>query len=166
MNRAPPLSLPPLVEGSSLATLTLTCDQIVWHTPDDAFGPHPLDFGFACVRVVWFGEDGCGTLFKPSLEGTPRDTSQDFPDSNNTVAYPVKCSIKHLAMYLKDMGNAVFDVFHFEISPSVMDLMLISEIFECEGSKQRATDDKQKLHVTDTETHRHGNETFRFLFDL
>jgi hypothetical protein len=125
------LSLPPNVEGIVQAKLIVTIDHIAWHTPDDSYAPftashdseivshnmdnlcryepNPLEFGICCVRVVWYGEEGRGTLFRPATGGA----MVDIP--NNTVAFPVRCGYKHLGMYLNDMGNLVLDVFHFEV---------------------------------------------------
>jgi len=132
-NFVPP-TLPPKVSGAIKGEVVVAVDSALWNANSAAArATKPLPS--PCIRLLWWGEAGRGTLFRPhpcaddhefairsanSAAATMGTTAvavrQDIEplagDAGfNRVAFPVCCSRPHFLAYLQDMKTISFDVF-------------------------------------------------------
>jgi hypothetical protein len=85
------VDLPPKVDGSLKSYLKVSITQINWLSrQSDSTGPNGL-----AVRVLWWGEDGTGSLFRPKLKGL-KSNQQTY---QTTAKYKVKSGAKQLSAY-------------------------------------------------------------------
>ncbi|CAH1777586.1 unnamed protein product [Owenia fusiformis] len=96
--------LPPQVEGQLRCYLKLSVKELTWNiqtAPEDTY-----------VRVLWWGEDGDGSYFRP-LCGKRVEKSQCV----TTARYAVRSGPKQFATYLTDMGSLLLEVLDGAKSP-------------------------------------------------
>ncbi|XP_048388551.2 C2 domain-containing protein 3 isoform X2 [Stegostoma tigrinum] len=93
----PSTSLPPLVEGQVQYFLRVTVSKILWIIPRPPAAP--------LVRLRWWGETSCGTLFRPGDASHAERKSVKM-----TARYAVRCGSKQFTSYLTDMGILVLEV--------------------------------------------------------
>lgn len=93
-------SLPPQVEGSVRAYISLSVNGIAWSPQYSSRGR-----GAVVVRAKWWGQTSGGIKFKPPVLGVPHTNGV-----GSDVRFPVRCSSTKLQHYLSDSRQLVLDV--------------------------------------------------------
>ena len=121
-----PPSLPPRVPGAPQGKMVVTVDYVHWNPAFKKRHAHLQGpgAGSCCARLLWWGEEGRGTLFRPGVCSSEEEfysktsASQALSahtgapaSSFNQVEFPVNCSAANFVEYLQDMKAVSLDVF-------------------------------------------------------